>query len=446
MKKKVLAVMLAGVMAMGVFAGCGSDSGSQEDGASAAAADENGSESGDDNNTLTVWCWDPTYNINALNKAAEIYQETNPDFSLNIVETDEETIVTKLATASTSGDTSVLPDILLLNDSNFQLEVGSYPECFADLTDTGFNYDEFSEGKVAMSMVDGKNYGIPFDNGTAIACYRTDILEQAGYTIDDFTDLTWSEWIEKAKVVLDKTGCPLLNGLSCYNQLTIMLQSAGGSYFNEDGTANITDNEVLRKTIETYTEMVNSGVYTEETGWDTYVGGMNTGRIAGAMNGCWIMSSIKSAEDQSGLWAITNIPRLDDVENATNYSSQGGSTWAVTSNCKDVDLAVDFFKTTFGGSKELYDEILETGAISTWLPAADSDKYGEPDSYFSDQSVFSMITNYSGNVPQCYVGVYFQNATTDVANAITNILYSGGSVDDELAAAAEKLEFEMEQN
>ena len=124
---------------------------------------------------------------------------------------------------------------------------------------------------------------MPFDNGAAIACYRTDILEQAGYTIDDFTDITWEDWIEKAKHVLEVTGCPLLNGLSCYNQLTIMLQSAGGSFFNEDGTANLTDNEALRKTIELYTQMVAAGVYTEETGWDTYIGGMNTGRIAGLM-------------------------------------------------------------------------------------------------------------------------------------------------------------------
>ncbi len=437
MKKRLLAVMLTGVISMGLLAGCGSSSGKDVE---SETTKKNGS------NTLTVWCWDPTYNMNALNKATEIYQKEHPDFKLDIVETDEQTIMTKLATASTSGDTSVLPDILLLNDANFQLEVGSYPDCFTDLTASGFNYDEFSEGKVAMSMVDDKNYGIPFDNGTAIACYRTDILQKAGFTIQDFTDITWSEWLQKAKVVLDKTGCPLLNGLSCYNQLTIMLQSAGGSYFNKDGTPNITNNEVLKRTIETYTEMVNSGVYTEETGWDTYVGGMNTGRIAGAMNGCWIMSSIRSAEDQSGLWQITNIPKLDNVDNATNYSSQGGSTWAITSNCSDVDLAVDFFKSTFGSSKELYDDILETGAISTWLPAADSEKYSEPNEYFCDQPVFSMITNYSENVPQCYVGVYFQNAQTDVANAITNILYSGGKLDDELANAEETLKFEMEQN
>ena len=32
------------------------------------------------------------------------------------------------------------------------------------------------------------NYGVPFDNGAVINCLRTDLLEQAGYTVDDFTE------------------------------------------------------------------------------------------------------------------------------------------------------------------------------------------------------------------------------------------------------------------
>ena len=68
-------------------------------------------------------------------------------------------------------------------------------------------------------------------------------------------------------------------------------------------------------------------------------------------------------------YEITNIPSVDGVEGATNYSSQGGSTWTITSACKNVDLAVDFFNSTFAGSTELYDEILPTVAIAMWIPA-----------------------------------------------------------------------------
>lgn len=463
MKKKIAALVLSGVLTASLLTGCGStgenqnegqgtaadsqtsdspaDSGTADDNSEAAVSDEASAGS----ETLTVWCWDPAYNINALRVAESIYQKDNPNFKLEIIETNAEDISTKMATATTSGEYDVLPDILLFDDGTFQVNVTSYPDVFLDLTPYGFNYDEFSPGKVGFSTIDGKHYGIPFDSGTAIACYRTDILEQAGYTIDDFTDITWSEWIEKAKVVLDKTGCPLLNGMSAYNQITVMLQSAGGSFFNENGEPDIASNEIVKAVVETYAEMVQSGVYTEETGWDTYIGGMNTGRIAGAMNGCWIMASIQAAEDQSGLWEITNIPKLDGIASATNYSSQGGSSWAITSKCANPELAVDFFKATFGGSTELYDEILATGAISTWLPAAESEKYAEPVAFYNNQPVFSIITTYSASVPECYVGVYFQNARYDVVNAITNIIYSDGDIESELQAAEETLIFEMEQ-
>mgnify|MGYP000396932577 CR=1 FL=1 len=33
---------------------------------------------------------------------------------------------------------------------------------------------------------------------------RTDMLEEAGFTVDDFTDITWNDFMEKAKVVKEK--------------------------------------------------------------------------------------------------------------------------------------------------------------------------------------------------------------------------------------------------
>lgn len=38
----------------------------------------------DDDQTLTVWCWDPNFNIYAMQQAEKIYQEDHPDFKLDI--------------------------------------------------------------------------------------------------------------------------------------------------------------------------------------------------------------------------------------------------------------------------------------------------------------------------------------------------------------------------
>ena len=338
-----------------------------------------------------------------------------------------------------------MPDIFLMDDANIAAGIMAYPEIFADLSDYGFNYDDFGQSKVAASMSDGKHYGIPFDSGTAIAAYRTDVLKKAGYSIEDLTDITWDEFITIGADVLEKTGTPLLNGMGAGNQIALMLKSAGVTYTDADGTPNLNGNDAIKEVVDVYTRLVQAGIFTEETGWDTYIGGMNTGRVGGAMNGCWIISSIIAADDQSGEWAITNIPKLDGIEGATNYSSQGGSSWIITSNCKNVETAVDFFNTTYAGSTEFYDEILPSGAISTWLPAAESEKYNEPVAYFSDQPIYAMITEYSASVPATTTSPVAGYANQDLVNAVTNVLYNGYTVQDALDAVQENLLFELEQ-
>ncbi len=51
-----------------------------------------------DDNTLTVWTWDPAFNIYAMKEAEKVYQETHPDFKLNIVETPWDDVQSKIIT------------------------------------------------------------------------------------------------------------------------------------------------------------------------------------------------------------------------------------------------------------------------------------------------------------------------------------------------------------
>ena len=191
---------------------------------------------------------------------------------------------TKLTTAATSGQFDTLPDIMLMQDNAFQKNVISYPDAFVDLTGSAIDYTQFPQGKAGFSTVDGKNYGVPFDNGAVIACYRTDILEQAGYTIDDFTDITFSDYLEKGKLFWEKIGKPLLSCIAGESDVIVMmLQSAGGSFFDESGKANIVNNDILKEVMETYRQMVEAGVLVEVNDWDQYIATINNGTVA---SGC----------------------------------------------------------------------------------------------------------------------------------------------------------------
>ena len=448
MKKKIVAAMLASMLVVSLAACGGGDDGSGSTGGDAQKEENNGTEdtnSGAGDNTLTVWTWDPNFNIYAINKAAEIYAANGHDgFTVNVTEVKSDDIEAKITTAVTAGDLSTLPDVFLMQDNSFQKYAANYPDIFTDLTDSGINFKEFSEAKVAYSTVDGKNLGIPFDNGAVIAAYRTDILEQAGYTVDDFTDITWSDFMEKARVVKEKTGEPIITQQAGSPDLVMMmLQSCGESCFKEDGTLNIAGNEALKECVEVYAQMVKDGTLVEVTDWDQYVASINNGTVSGVINGCWIMASITGKDEQSGKWAITDMPKLDKAANATNYSNAGGSTWVISSTCKDKDLAIDFFKSTFAGSTELYDDLISKGALATWAPAAESDVYNQEVEYFANDKVYSKIVDFATKTPSNITGPFWYDARDNIGVALSNITQQGGDIDKELETAQETVEFNM---
>ncbi len=455
MKRKVISVLLASAMvfSMAACGSSGSDASSDAAG-DGAATDEAGDAADDgtevvegsagDDNTLTVWTWDPNFNIYAIDKAAEIYAKDHEGFKVEVSEIQSDDIESRITTAVNAGDLSTLPDIFLMQDNSFQKYVSFYPDVFTDLTDSGIDFSQFSSAKVAYSTVEGKNYGIPFDNGAVVNCIRTDILEEAGYTIDDFTDITWSDYMEKAKVVLEKTGVPMLTAQAgSPDQVMMMLQSCGASLFNEDGSANIVGNEALKEIIEDYAQMVADGTLVEVTDWDQYISSLNSGTAASAMNGCWIMASVQMAEDQAGKWGMTNMPKLDKAANATNYSNNGGSSWAISSNCQNVDLAVDFMNATFAGSNELYDDIISKGALATWAPAGESEVYQQPVDFYGGDAVYAKIVDFATKTPSNATGPFYYDARDAVGAALSNITQTGADIDSEIQTAQETLEFSM---
>ena len=454
MKRKVIAVLLTSAMALSMAAcgGGGSSDGGSSDGGSDAAATDDGAEaegeevsgSGGDN-TLTVWTWDPNFNIYAIEKAAEIYAANGHEgFTVQVEEVLSDDIETRLTTAISAGDLSTLPDIFLMQDNSFQKYATNYPDLFTDLTDSGIDFSQFSEAKVAYSTVDGKNLGIPFDNGAVINAIRTDLIEQAGLTLEDFTDITWSQYMELAKQVLDATGVPMLTSQAGSPDLIMeMLQSCGASLFNEDGSVNIVGNDALKECMEIYAQMVADGTLVEVTDWDQYIASLNNGTAASALNGCWIMASITPQEDQSGKWQITNMPRLEKQDNATNYSNNGGSSWVISSNCANTDLAIDFMNSTFAGSTELYDDLIQKGALATWAPAGDSEAYAQPVEFFANQEVYALIVDYATKTPSNITGPFYYDARDAVGVALSNIIQSGADMDSEIASAQETVEFNM---
>ena len=435
MKKRVLSVLLAGVMAFSLAAcGGGGDDSSTEGGEAAASGDEN---------TLTVFAWDPAFNIQAIQAAADDYKENvDPDFNLEIIEQAQSgDIETAITTAASAGDYSNLPDIVLFQDHYIQRYISDYPDAWVPLGDIDINWDDFAAEKLDYSTVDGEHYGVPVDGGTVICAYRTDLLAEAGYTIDDLTGCTWDEFMEIGKAVYDATGKALLCMNSDGNDLPyIMMQAEGVSQF-KDGKPYITENETLITIVEKLVQMAKDGTLLMPNSWSDYTDKAIQGdQVAGVMNGNWIIPTIEKVEANSGKWEITTMPTLEGGE---GYASNGGASLYITANCKNVDLAKEFLAYTFGGSTVTYDNALKNGGVvSTYIPAGETEVYQEGVEYFNNQPIYADIAEMGSHVQTIEQSDYHYSARNYVGAAIVNII-NGADTMEALKEAEDQLNFEM---
>lgn len=389
---------------------------------------------------ITIWTWDPMFNIAAMNEAKRMYAEINPDVEVVVEEVLSDDIETRVITAASAGDISNLPDIMLIQDNSAQKFVMSYPEVYADITGK-YDFEGFAAGKLAYSTVDGKNYGIPFDAGTVVGTYRTDYLEQAGYTVADLTDIDWDRFIEIGKDVKAKTGLPMLSGQAgAVDTILIMMQSCGTSMFNEDGSVNFVNNEKIQKVIEYYNTMVKEGIFIEVNTWDEYCGTLSNGSVVGTINGCWILGTIMGVPEQAGKWALTNMPKMPGIEGAVNYSNNGGSSWVFT-NGTDIDLALDFMQ--LYRNVDFYNNILpKTSAIGTWAGAKEGSNYTAGNEFYNGDAIFAKIVDYTAQVLPNQTGAYYYDARDALGTAVTNYL-NGGDLMTELGAAESDVNFAM---
>lgn len=389
--KRIAAMVLAGMMTLSLAA-CGSSG----DGEKAKKKDDN---------KLTIWAWDESFNIKAANEAKDIYAKENPDAEVEVVTMAQDDIVAKLNTSLSSGSYDGLPDIVLIEDYRIQGYLTAYQDEFADLSDIA-SADDFASYKTGVNQVDGKMYGIPFDSGVAAVFYRTDLIEQAGYTSEDMQNLTWDKYIEIGKAVKEKTGKHMLTlDPSDLGQIRMMLQSAGAWYTDEEGKVNIKDNEALKQAFSTYQKIVDSGISKQVSDWDQFVGAFNNGDVASVPTGCWISPSILKAEDQSGKWAVAAFPKMAENADSVNASSIGGAGWYVLKNVGHEELAKDFLAKTFASNAELMNQLaVDINLVSTLKAAESAENYTKGIEYYGGQEVFADFAEWQNAVPTVNYG------------------------------------------
>lgn len=395
----------------------------------------------DGEDKLTVWAWDETFNIKAVEDAKKLYAKDNPDVEIEVVTMAQDDIVQKLNTSLSSGKTEGLPNIVLIEDYRIQGYLTSYPDAFKDLSGI-VKEENFMDYKFAVNKVDDKVYGVPFDSGVSALFYRTDYIEQAGYTAEDMQNLTWEKYIEIGQAVKEKTGKSMLTlDPSDIGQIRMMLQSAGSWYSQEDGkTVNIENNAQLKEAITIYKSMVDTGISKQIADWDSFVSAPHNGDVATVPTGCWFSSSIMQAKDLSGKWAIAQLPRMGAEPKSINASSIGGGGWYVLKDVAGADKAEKFLGDTFASSKDLANTLAKSiNLVSTLKAASETDNYKAENEFYSNQKIFEDLSTWSTQVPAVNYGLHTYTIEDILTEAVQSIV-QGADMDSTLKDAQTQAE------
>lgn len=443
MKKKLMVVLMAAAMTASMIVGCGNTATEApvetetptDITAETPTTDEAAAEAPAGEETeLTVWAWDKNFNGAAFEEADKLYEGAK----VNFVEMAKADCLQKIHTVLASGVTDDLPDIVVISDLAAQGYLMSYPGSFKPM-DEVINYGDFADYKTAAVSYEGVGYGVPFDTGVAGLFYRTDYIEEVGYTTEDMQNLTWNEYMELGAKLKEKG-----HMLQTYNpndiaEFQIMLQSAGQWFTDEEGKADFANNAALKECFDIFKKFNNSDMVKVVSDWTEFAGAINGGDVACVIRGSWISSTIMAAEDQSGKWAVAPVPKLS-VEGATNYSNQGGSSWYVLNNSKNADVAADFLAKTFAGNTELYNTLLTSkNIIGTYLPASGVEAYSQPSEYYGGQTVNADLVKWLSEIPAVNTGAFSAEAQAALL-AVTPDILGGADLDASLQKASEQFE------
>jgi len=392
---------------------------------------------------ITVWCWDPNFNVAIMKEAGARYTKAHPDTTFNVVDFAKGDVEQKLQTALSSGTTEALPDIVLIEDYGAQKYLQSFPGAFAEMS-SKIDYTGFAPYKVQLMTMEDKVYGMPFDSGVTGMYYRKDYLAQAGFKPEDMQNITWDRFIEIGKQVEAKTGHKMM-GIDPNDAglIRILMQSGGQWYFDNAGNLNVEKNAALRAALETEGKLLKANIYKPTAGWSNWVASFTSGDVASVITGVWITGTVKAQADQAEKWGVAPIPSLG-IDGAGHASNLGGSSWYVLSSSKEKDTAIDFLNEIYAKDVDFYQKILvNQGAVGSLMAARTGAAYAAADPFFGGEKVWQNFSDWLAKVPAVNYGVF----TNEVDTAVTANLPSlakGTPVDEVLKAIQSQAEGQIQ--
>ncbi len=340
--KKLVSIALAIFMVSALFISCGSDDGKNADGST----------------TVTFWTFNELH-PEFYEAMAEKWNAEFPDRKIKLESTvlPFEEMHNKLGISLTSGSGAPdLVDIEIKRYANFLRGVPGLVE-LNDLVEPELG--NVVKSRFDIYSKDGKYYGMPFHVGATVMYYNKTITDEAGIDLDSI--ITWDDFAEAGKVVLEKTGKPFfaVETVDIFTLEPMLVQEGTDMVDPNTGEINVDSPEMLQA-ITFMQGMLKDGTAVATPGGNAhkedFYGFMNNSGAAALMMPLWYMGRFTDyMPDTKGEIIIKPIPVWDS--NSARSAGLGGTGTSVTKYATDVELTKDFLayaKLSEEGNNEIW--------------------------------------------------------------------------------------------
>lgn len=345
MKRKLISLLLTGVLAVSMLAGCGS---TENNNASQSQTTETAQEEEADTTQETVDLTNTetpeenveiTYaNFNAsggneetLQKMYEAFHEEYPNITVNIETIGYDDYFTQMQTRVAGG---TAPDCYELNIENFAAYANK--GVLAELT--GIDVSGYNETALNAFAVNGKQYGVPGNFSNVVLIYNKDLFDQAGISYPT-NDWTWDDAMEACEKIsaLGDDIYGIYQPIT-FNEFFKVAAQYGGGVLNADKTEfTINSEENLKAATMMISKVTDSNVQPTEAqmggmgDWDLF----ESGRLGMIPTGIWAFNTFADAcnfnwdicVEPGGTQKATHFFSNALVVNADSDKKEAAATW-----------------------------------------------------------------------------------------------------------------------
>ncbi|MDG4829884.1 extracellular solute-binding protein [Solwaraspora sp. WMMD1047] len=293
-RRRVAAVALAAITALGGTAACGGD-------------DE--PEAGEKPATLVV----ETFGEFGYDELVKKYEQES-GIKIELRKTAQlgeyrPKLVRALATGKGAGDVVALEEGILN-------EFKSNPANWADLSELIEDHSsEYLQWKWELGKAaDGRLIGLPTDVGSLAVCYRRDLFEAAKLPTerDQVTALwpTWDAFIETGKKYREATGKGMLDSITTAAS-AVMVQAGGDLFYDAENNVIADKSQAVKTAWDTSVAIADANITAEAATWSPeWSAGFKQGTFAATLCPSWMLGIVQenSGEENSGKWDVAGVP------------------------------------------------------------------------------------------------------------------------------------------